>query len=208
MHKMILAAAAAAALSGAPAAAHATTTIDFDEHAGTTLNRGIGTSFESGGLRFDYSGASQFWVFGTTHTWNADPGGATIRAADGGLATVSKVGGGAFDLLSIDLADQANTGFPAVVQFIFYYADDTLGEIFTLDTLQGLQTLTLDRRNLISFSFRGVGTTSTPQFDNLVWRESAVAAVPEPMTWALMITGFAGVGAAIRRQRHRVLQPA
>ncbi|MDZ4370368.1 MAG: PEPxxWA-CTERM sorting domain-containing protein [Phenylobacterium sp.] len=205
MRKMILAAAAVAALSGAPLAAHGATTIDFDEHASTTLNRGIGTTFESGGLRFDYSGPSQFWIYGTTNTLNADPGGATVRAADGGVTTVSKADGGVFDLLSIDLADQANNGFAAAVQFTFYYADDTLGEIVTLDNLRGLQTLNLDRRNLVSFSFRGVGSPSTPQFDNLAWRESAVAAVPEPMTWALMITGFAGVGVAVRRQRRTPL---
>ncbi|ODT86505.1 PEPxxWA-CTERM sorting domain-containing protein [Phenylobacterium sp. SCN 70-31] len=208
MRQIILVAVAAAALCGAPAIAQAATTIDFDEHAGTTLNRGIGTSFESGGLRFDYSGSSQFWVFGTTHASNANPGGATVRAADAGLTTVTKVGGGLFDLLSIDLADQANTGFAAMVQFTFYYEDDTLGEIFTLDTLRGLQTLTLDRRNLVAFSFRGVGAPSTPQFDNLVWGESVVAGIPEPMTWALMIVGFGGAGAAIRRQRRYASQPA
>ncbi|HEX7945546.1 MAG TPA: PEPxxWA-CTERM sorting domain-containing protein [Phenylobacterium sp.] len=28
-------------------------------------------------------------------------------------------------------------------------------------------------------------------------------AVPEPMTWALMVTGFGGIGAVLRRNRHR-----
>lgn len=200
MRKMILAAVAAAALSGAANIASAATTIDFNEHTTSTLNRGVGASFESGGLRFDYTGASQFWVYGATSTLNADPGGATVRAADRGVTTVSKVGGGSFDLTSIDFADQNNSGAASSVQFTFYYADDTLGQIFTLDNMKGLETIALNRSNLLSFSFKAIGA-NTPQFDNLVWSESAVAAVPEPMTWALMITGFAGAGVALRRQR-------
>jgi hypothetical protein len=35
-----------------------------------------------------------------------------------------------------------------------------------------------------------------------VWLEAAAPAIPEPATWAMMLLGFAAVGAAVRRQRH------
>jgi hypothetical protein len=37
---------------------------------------------------------------------------------------------------------------------------------------------------------------------------SAVAPVPEPGTWALMLLGFGAVGTALRRAPRRTLQPA
>ena len=47
------------------------------------------------------------------------------------------------------------------------------------------------------------GTGIGAAFDNVMLDASplSVSAVPEPATWAMMITGFAGVGAMIRRRR-------
>jgi hypothetical protein len=36
--------------------------------------------------------------------------------------------------------------------------------------------------------------------DNIVVDEPIVSGVPEPATWAMMILGFAGIGAALRRR--------
>ena len=47
------------------------------------------------------------------------------------------------------------------------------------------------------FSFTNTGTSMN--VDNIV--VSAVAAVPEPSTWAMMILGFAGVGFMAYRRR-------
>jgi hypothetical protein len=57
-------------------------------------------------------------------------------------------------------------------------------------TSSGSQTLT--------FQFRGLGTTAA---DFAIDRVYAVAAVPEPASWALMIGGFGMVGAGLRRRR-------
>lgn len=198
MQKTLLAAGAALAALVLALPASAASTIDFNEFTTRTSNHGIGTGFDSGGFRFDYSGASQFWVFG--NTLNADPGGATIRAADRGVTTVRKLDGGRFDLLSLDFADQNNWGLASTVNFTFFDGRETTTETFTLDTLVGLQTAAFNRRDLVWFSFQSVEAAS-PQFDNMAWSASTVSAVPEPAAWALMITGFAGAGAAIRRQR-------
>lgn len=54
----------------------------------------------------------------------------------------------------------------------------------------------------------GIGIANTPGFDtgsapNFVWAlfaPSTVGAVPEPSSWALMLLGFLGLGAALRRR--------
>jgi len=196
--KLNLALAAFAAAAACALPASAASVVDFNEFTTRVGNDGIGTSFESGGFRFDYSGASQFWVFG--NALNADPGGATIRAADRGITTVRKLDGGRFDLISLDFADQNNWGLSNTVEFTFFDGKETTTESFTLDTLVGLETAVFNRQNLVWFSFQAAQLAS-PQFDNMAWSESAVSAVPEPAAWALMITGFAGAGMALRRQR-------
>jgi hypothetical protein len=54
----------------------------------------------------------------------------------------------------------------------------------------------------------GIGIANTPGFDtssapNFVWALFAPAStvVPEPSTWAMMLLGFLGIGAAVRRGR-------
>ncbi|KND47246.1 MAG: hypothetical protein AB199_02350 [Parcubacteria bacterium C7867-004] len=48
--------------------------------------------------------------------------------------------------------------------------------------------------------FNGVGNDNYVGLDNVVF-EKVAAAVPEPSSWALMIIGFGGMGAMIRRRR-------
>ena len=47
------------------------------------------------------------------------------------------------------------------------------------------------------------GTAFGPALDNV-----SVAAVPEPASWALMLVGFGGLGAVLRRQRRAVAATA
>ena len=53
----------------------------------------------------------------------------------------------------------------------------------------------------LTFEFRGLGSTAA---DFAIDRVYAVAAVPEPAAWGMMIGGFGLVGMAIRRRRPQV----
>ncbi|MET0307171.1 MAG: PEPxxWA-CTERM sorting domain-containing protein [Sphingomonas sp.] len=57
----------------------------------------------------------------------------------------------------------------------------------------------------LTFEFRGLGVTAA---DFAVDRVYAVAAVPEPAAWGMMIGGFGLAGAAMRRRRVRVAYAA
>jgi hypothetical protein len=69
----------------------------------------------------------------------------------------------------------------------------------------------LDTYTQETFSFTGTGsdtiavaaqnTASEFYIDDISVTGSAVAAVPEPATWAMMLVGFGGLGAAMRRRR-------
>jgi PEP-CTERM motif len=47
------------------------------------------------------------------------------------------------------------------------------------------------------------GFIATPEAADFVERPSAIAAAPEPSTWALLLAGFAGLGFAGRRKARR-----
>lgn len=57
----------------------------------------------------------------------------------------------------------------------------------------GLDTLAVTNRNDPSFNY----------FDDLSVQGPAIAAVPEPATWAMMFLGFAGVGAMAYRRKSK-----
>lgn len=110
---------------------------------------------------------------------------------------VTRVEGGVFDLVSLDVAAfnnsqrffavygyQAGGGF---VQKSFPLLDDSYN---TLETL----TFGDDFKNLTSVSFSAYGQ----QIDNVTF---GIAAVPEPEAWALMLTGLTLVGIAGRTRK-------
>ena len=93
----------------------------------------------------------------------------------------------------------------------FDNATPTGAQLLGIDTsVAGFQPYTpysLSFRALSSGSFTAVFGTGSglggsdnegPIFDNV-----SITAVPEPGTWAMMILGFAGVGAALRNRRRR-----
>ena len=112
---------------------------------------------------------------------------------------VTRVDGGAFDLLSLDVAAFSNGsryfmvyGYPAnsgaYVQKYFPLLDDSYNT---------LQTLTFgdDFKNLTMVSFSAWGQ----QVDNVTFGISAP--VPEPETYALMLAGLGLLGIAARRHK-------
>lgn len=60
-------------------------------------------------------------------------------------------------------------------------------------------TLDLGGLNATQFTFTASGLNNRASFDN--FSVNAVAAVPEPGTWAMMLVGFGAVGASMRRRR-------
>ena len=79
------------------------------------------------------------------------------------------------------------------------YQQDMIPSVFTTQTLE----FTASTANgSIDFLARPLGTQSFTAIDDL--KISTAPGVPEPATWAMMLVGFGGLGAAMRRSRRRV----
>ena len=59
--------------------------------------------------------------------------------------------------------------------------------------------------NFLDFRIQDFGAPTAFRIDDLQGTADVINAVPEPATWALMIGGFALVGAATRRQRKAIM---
>lgn len=200
------AAAAALAALSLSTQAGATTVLTFDEFAqagsGIRYLPAPGGRLEYGGLVFQsIQPNNAFASWRASDAQNADPGGAALfHNWSGALMEVSKADGGLFDLLSMDLADLSNGGGSVLNTFEFRFADGSRETFnFTTDRVKGLETLILDRRGLTSFTMKTL-SSQWAQIDNLTYAETAVAGVPEPAAWAMMILGFASTGALLRRR--------
>ncbi len=110
---------------------------------------------------------------------------------------VTRLDGGVFDLISLDVAAFNNSQrFFAVYG---YQADGGVVRKYVPlldDSYNTLETLTFgdDFKNLTSVSFSAYGQ----QIDNVTF---GIAAVPEPETYALMLAGLGLVGFAARRRQ-------
>ena len=191
----ILAAAALGATS-----AQAATVVTFDEHKTDAMVKFLGTTVTSGGLTFQTNDPNGMASWGS-HPSNVDPtGAALLNWGSKAVITVSKAGGGLFELASFDLADNYNHGVDNLMEITFFDGARTQTETFKLDRLKGLQTIAFNR-TVEWFSYRGLSSGDTGQLDNVVWNTPVVTGVPEASTWAMMIIGFAGVGGMVRRTR-------
>lgn len=196
--------AAGAALSVMCGAAQAATTLTFDELPASYYAQTV----VSQGYQFDDLVANSpiaLFTWDATSTYNADPGGRTLNNNFfQSTITLSKVGGGLFDFVSVDLANIYNNqdGQPGGdILFSFFDGLNTTTQTVTIDALPGLQTFTFNRTGLVSLSFKAV-TTNEVQTDNFVLSAAGIGGgVPEPATWALMLTGFGLAGSALRRRR-------
>jgi hypothetical protein len=207
--RLVLTAGFVAALLGAAGAAQATGLIangDF-EAAGGSLNGWTVTTTQDGNV-FAGTGAIYNPCCGTTgsapaftdnHFAAYDSGNVT------GSATLSQtfesVLGGAY-ALTFDLGAFGNgtntvdVTAQGVTQSFVVSADnnaDTTFHPYTINFtgLGGLQT--------VSFSVSTVSDNTDALLDNVVLR--GPSAVPEPSVWALMLLGFGGAGAVLRRRR-------
>jgi len=87
----------------------------------------------------------------------------------------------AIDLFGYDLND---------TEYTEHYSGITQDQFFSI-----VATKTTTRLTRISF------TTDSPIEATAQWKIGGIQAVPEPTTWALMIAGFGGAGAMLRRRR-------
>jgi hypothetical protein len=58
-----------------------------------------------------------------------------------------------------------------------------------------------DAAGMTNISIYATRTGDVVELDNVLYRGAAPDAVPEPATWAMMLMGFGGLGAVLRRRR-------
>jgi len=201
--KNLIAALGAIAVLGSASAASAAAVLDFDDlaqaGAGKNYIRQNNLKYEGFNFYSTYSLDPNFFTLGEDDPANADPDGATFSHNwDQYEVNITKADNSLFDLFSIDFADKFNTGASHAGRMRFVYADNTQEEIFfNTDNKVGLETFVVNKTGLKAFLYYA---DAGVQIDNLALE--GVAAVPEPATWAMMILGFGGVGATLRRRRH------
>jgi hypothetical protein len=202
MKTICAALAATTVLATAMAAEARTTILNFDDLAkpGVGADRVNGPSFDYGDFRFTstYSEAPHFLFWRQDAAENADRGGGTFAHRwDRFPLTIGRIDNATFDLVSFDFADILNSGKASSNSITLTYGNGRIETIqVTSDKTPGLQTLLLDRKGV-----QNIAIAAQPeqwwQLDNF----TVSAGVPEPATWAMMILGFGGIGATLRRRR-------
>ena len=197
--KVLLAAGSAAIALACASSAGASTVINFDEYIYTApgpYGERSYTSMTTQGFRITNSFNSLF-VRQANHVYNPDPGGANLYIPFAGVTKFERVDGALFNLDSLEFADASNDGSARVsFDLTFFDGVKTGTRTLTYDTKRGFQTADLNLQKIQWFSIN----TQT-QIDDITVSVPAVAGVPEPTTWALMIMGFGATGAIVRRRR-------
>ncbi|MBU1375370.1 MAG: PEPxxWA-CTERM sorting domain-containing protein [Alphaproteobacteria bacterium] len=123
----------------------------------------------------------------------------TFKADEAGLFTLNYDFGGAFNFTSFDIGWAGDTS----ESFAIGVNSPPSGVAFSRSLTAG-QQYALEVRN-VSFLFSPADFNSAGGGANFRY---AITAIPEPASWALMITGFFGMGSALRRSRRQAVLAA
>ncbi len=177
--------------------------IDFEEIDNSLTNVFSDPSLDSQGFNFTISnaGPAALLHWAANSPYNADPGGVTYtHNFRGMITTLTTIGGGAFDLTSIDFGDVLNDPNPMRINVMGYYqGGGSITSVIMLDSLIGLETFNFNWSNLSSVTW--TKPNGWLQLDNVVVNESEFGRVPEPATLALTSLGLLGMGYRRKQQK-------
>jgi hypothetical protein len=195
----VAAVAACAVALGAGSQSANATTITFGTYSGPDDFEYLGPSYIESGFNFANSGGFMRWQNGTLN--DSDPTASTGLVTYMSFTTtvMSRVDGGAFDFLSLDVDDAFNVGSPHGLLSYEYglHGGGTGSGSFLVDDVGGFSTVLLNLANLAYFSFTPSQDLFWVTFDNVQISENVV---PIPATLPLFASALAALGWVARRR--------
>ena len=178
------------ALAASAGGASATTlTFDF------TSAGAVGDTYTDQGFTFAGDG-SQFISWGNGNSQTADTSGTSATLflnSWPGATTLTKVGGGAFHLNSLDFADVYDSGGAVPLTLTFNYSGGgSSSQNIMLDSVKGLETFSFNLPALVSVTWTPpAACCQTVQWDNVVLN---AAQTPIPAALPLFASALGGLG--------------
>jgi hypothetical protein len=202
MKKIVLALAVAMFAQGYAVQSSAATVLTFEQLASPADNFSIGRTYMEQGFELDDITTTSAFGFATWGSSNMFFSGSTalMNNNDAGITKLTQVGGGAFQLNSIDLT----------VLYPGYTGDGNVAVTFTgtkLDSSTVSQTFAVNDGAPQTFTFSGfTNLASVTWADNATYHQFDnvnIAPVPEPETYAMFLAGLGLMGFAARRRSGR-----
>jgi hypothetical protein len=204
--QIVLAATCVALLSGVAAQAEAET-LFFDDLPTDGSTNAIPNGY--GGLDWSNFYAFNPAAFGYTGTgYNNGVVSTPNVAYDGGGDSATISSATLFTLVSGDFTGAWNNGLHILVQG--YNGASLVDSVSFVVNVNGPKVETFDWTGLTSVVFTPSGGAADPRIssqgagEHFALDNLTINLVPEPAAWALMLAGFAGLGAALRARRSRL----